>query len=152
MNLNFGDIFFNPVLMCGFWGYLVAQLIKVAADCVQNRRITFRRMVGSGGMPSSHSATVVGAAVAAGMSYGFDSGVFGLAVILSTIVMYDAAGVRRAAGNHARAINDLMERLFDEGETDFEELKELLGHEPMEVFMGALLGLVIAIGCCLWIY
>lgn len=86
------------------------------------------------------------------MSYGFTSGIFGLAVIFSMIVMYDAAGVRRAAGEQAKVLNDLIDKLFSEEQVDFKELKELLGHQPAEVFAGAVLGIFIGIGCCLWIY
>ena len=123
-----------------FISWVTAQALKFFFDLISTRQIDFRRLVGSGGMPSSHSALVVSLATVIGISEGVESAAFGLATAFALVVMYDAAGVRRAAGKQATILN----RMFHHGKGEFhldEELKELIGHTPVEVIAGALLGL-----------
>lgn len=111
---------------------------------IKERRFTFTFLVSSGGIPSSHSATVCALATSIGKSHGYDSVFFAIAFILAFIVMYDATGVRRETGEQAKILNKIM-RDLDEGNTDDmqKELKELIGHTPIQVFAGAILGIAI---------
>lgn len=112
---------------------------------VTDRRIDFSRFVGSGGMPSSHSSFVTGLATSIGIVSGFSSAEFSISAVLALIVMYDAAGVRRAAGEQAKILNQLVEELWNQDFKSSEvHLKELLGHTPIQVFAGAVLGISIA--------
>jgi len=123
-----------------FIAWITAQALKFLFDFVSSRKIDFRRLVGSGGMPSSHSSLVVSLATVVGVSEGVESAAFGLATAFALVVMYDAAGVRRATGKQAKVLN----RMFNHDKSEFhfeEELKELIGHTPFEVIAGALLGL-----------
>jgi acid phosphatase family membrane protein YuiD len=133
----------NTPLLCAVMAWLTAQLMKFIIVIIRERRINLVVLVQSGGMPSSHSATVCALAMSIGFQQGFGSPEFAIAAILSFIVMYDAAGVRRAAGEQAKRINMLTQDLED-FEDDMEaQLKELLGHTPPEVFGGAVLGVLI---------
>lgn len=138
------DILANTALWTAILGWFSAQVIKFVLVLVTTRSLDFKRLIGSGGMPSSHSAIVSSLAVSVGLINGFSSVEFAICTILAFVVMYDASGVRRAAGQHARILNDLIK-----GRNDFETsgklLKELLGHSPVEVFAGALLGILIAV-------
>ncbi len=137
-------IFKYQYLTIPFVAWAFAQALKFAIDYLVNRDIDWRRLLGSGGMPSSHSAFVISLAAVAGMDLGFDSPLFGITIAFALVVMYDAAGVRRAAGKQARVLN----RMFHHTEGKFrldEELKELIGHTPVEVIAGAFLGLAIAV-------
>ena len=126
--------------------WFVAQVIKVITVLIAEKKFDFSRFVGSGGMPSSHSAFVTSLAVAIGFSSGFSSELFSVAAVLALIVMYDAAGVRRAAGEQAKILNILIEEWGRQNYKNTEvRLKELLGHTPMQVIAGALLGTAIAI-------
>lgn len=122
--------------------WAIAQILKIILTSLQYGRIDLTRAYGAGGMPSSHSALVTALAVSLGKLYGFDSGVFAVSIVTGLIVMYDAAGVRRAAGMQAEAINFLFHM---NGMKREEQLKVLLGHTPFQVFAGA--GLGIALGC-----
>lgn len=126
--------------------WFVAQVIKVITVLIIEKKFDFSRFVGSGGMPSSHSAFVTSLAVAIGFSSGFSSELFSIAAVLALVVMYDAAGVRRAAGEQAKILNILIEEWGSQNYKNTEvRLKELLGHTPMQVIAGALLGMAIAI-------
>ena len=132
----------NLPLISAVTATLAAQVLKVILVLLTERRWAFDRMLETGGMPSSHSATVTALAVTIGMVQGFDSTIFALAIVFAGIVMYDASGIRRAAGMHAQLINDLVQELahlFDEG---FQPtaLKTLLGHTYPQVVVGSLLG------------
>ena len=144
--MRFGMLTSNPVIDCGLLAWFLAQLIKVILDAVLLRKIDVRRFVSSGGMPSSHSALVVAAAAAIGKLYGVQTPDFALAAILSAVVMYDACNVRRSAGDTARLVNKLLqhvEKLTAEDLAD--NLREVMGHTPLQVLMGALLGLGIGL-------
>ena len=112
---------------------------------MREKRFNFKWFVGSGGMPSSHAALVVGATTSIGFYQGFDSGLFALAFAFSVITMFDAQGVRRHSGKQAEALNKIMEDFSAHKGLKEERLKELFGHSPNEVFVGAFLGVVIAI-------
>ncbi|MBR4723857.1 MAG: divergent PAP2 family protein [Clostridia bacterium] len=136
----------ESVLVTSVISWFAAQVIKVITSLVQNKRFDFRRFVGSGGMPSSHASFVTSLAAAVGLEEGFGGTEFAICAVFALVVMYDAAGVRRAAGQQARILNKLMEKWekSDFSDTD-KHLKELLGHTPKEVFVGALLGITIAV-------
>ncbi len=132
----------NLPLISAVTATLAAQVLKVILVLLTERRWAFDRMLETGGMPSSHSATVTALAITIGMVEGFDSTIFALAIVFAGIVMYDASGIRRAAGMHAQLINDLVQELahlFDEG---FQPtaLKTLLGHTYPQVIVGSMLG------------
>lgn len=135
----------ESVLVTCILAWFIAQLLKVIHTIVKNKRIDFRRFVGSGGMPSSHSSFVTSLATAVGLENGFYGSEFAMAAVFAMVVMYDAAGVRRAAGQQAKILNQIVEEWerADFAKTD-KRLKELLGHTPKEVFAGALLGILIA--------
>ncbi len=119
--------------------WLIAQVIKVVNDLIVYRKLNMRRLWGSGGMPSSHAATVMSLTTVVGIVNGWDSAIFAVSFVFAIVVMYDAAGVRRAAGKQAKVLNQMIE---EKGMHMKERLTELLGHTPFEVFMGALLGIV----------
>jgi len=135
----------NVIVTC-ILAWFIAQLIKVILTLIIEKRIDFRRFVGSGGFPSSHASFVTSLATAVGLVNGFNGSEFAISVVLALVVMYDAAGVRRAAGQQARILNKIVEEfdIKDLAKTD-KRLKELLGHTPKEVFAGAILGIVIAL-------
>jgi len=133
----------NTPLVAAFTATLIAQLFKLSLVLATERRWAPERLLETGGMPSSHSAAVAALATSLGMIYGLGHPYFAIAVVFATIVMYDATGIRRAAGEHAELLNDLVEELshlFDEGFQP-RALKTLLGHTYPQVLVGALLGL-----------
>ncbi len=136
--------FTNYLLVCAFAGWFTAQFIKCARYIIKKRSFDFRLIMSSGGMPSSHSATVCALVTATVKVSGTKSVEFALAFILAFIVMYDAAGVRRAAGEQAKVLNRMAKELSD-GDTRYldKNLKELIGHTPLQVMMGAILGFAI---------
>lgn len=132
----------NKVLIASLLGWFVAQVLKVIYILITEKRLDIKRMTESGGMPSSHSAFVTAMAMSVGFSEGFGTPSFAMAFVLAFIVMYDASGVRRAAGEHAKIINDLQEQLLEGAPT---YLKELLGHTRIEVIVGSILGFIISL-------
>lgn len=140
-----GEFRYNQVFWVSFAAWFIAQTLKGLLSFAKTRKVDFRRFVGAGGMPSSHSAFVCSLAYCIGETEGWSSGVTALAIVFAFIVMYDAAGVRLAASRQAASLNKLMDELFEEGEFHQERLKEFLGHTPVEVFCGALLGIFIAL-------
>ncbi len=137
-------IFQYKFLLIPTLAWMIAQFLKVLFELIKNKKIDISRLVGSGGMPSSHSALVVSLATLIGIVEGIDSAFFGIATVFALVVMYDAAGVRRAAGKQAKVLN----RLFNHEKGEYcldEELKEFIGHTPIEVFAGAFLGIVVSI-------
>ncbi len=144
--VGFLNIFENSILWTAIIGWFTAQVLKVIFVCIKHKRLDFRRFVGSGGMPSSHSSTVMALSTATGLTEGFSSTVFAVSLVLAMVVMYDAAGVRRAAGQQAKILNKIVDDWGKASPADTEKkLKELLGHTPVEVFAGAILGIVIAL-------
>ena len=161
------ELFFNAPFAAAVASWLLAQIIKNLMYLFRYKKLSFERFWGAGGMPSSHSAAVCALAAAAGKAEGFNSAVFSVAAILALVVMYDASGVRRAAGMHAREINRIkaivnkLDKMDSEinnsvasetGEVSKEnleekmaQLKEFLGHSPLEVCLGAALGVAVGI-------
>ena len=134
----------NRVIQSAVIAWAAAQAIKVILTLAISKRFDSSRVLGSGGMPSSHSAMVCAMVTAIGFHEGVASPVFALAVCFAGVVMYDAAGVRRSAGKNAAMINKLIEDLSKDGFVLSEErLKELVGHTPIQVFAGALLGILV---------
>ncbi len=130
--------------------WVIAQGFKVLIYYVRHRKINFRLFVGTGGMPSSHSALVCSLATAIGLETGWDSPVFLLSVGMALIIMSDAAGVRRAVGQQAQILNEIMDDLNSSRPVPDKKLKELLGHTPVQVFMGALLGIIVVLVMYHW--
>ncbi|WP_058485270.1 divergent PAP2 family protein [Defluviitalea phaphyphila] len=138
-------IFRNDILKVSILAWFIAQMLKMIIVLIQSKKIDFSRLIGAGGMPSSHSAFVMSMCIAVGEKVGYESPLFGVSLVIGLIVMYDAAGVRRAAGKQAAVLNKII-REIEHSEFHFEErLKELLGHTPIEVLAGALLGIIIAL-------
>ena len=146
MNI-WNELLSNQVLVSAVVGWTVAQVLKTMIDFALNRSINWERMVGSGGMPSSHSATVCGLTTAAAIRYGVGSFEFAVCFVLSMVVMYDATGVRRETGKQAKLLNSiLMENpLKLNAEVLQEKLKEYVGHTPLQVLAGAILGIGLAL-------
>lgn len=139
----FNEITHNRCIYIPFILWFLIQTFKVLTELIVNKRLDVKRIIGAGGMPSSHSAVVCSLATCIGKQYGFDSGIFAIAMVMAFIVMYDAAGVRRAAGKQARILNKILET---PGLTTLEvqeKLVEVLGHTPIQVFVGAILGIVV---------
>ena len=137
------EILSNRIVQGGFLAWAIAQALKVILTLIISKKFDSTRMWGSGGMPSSHSSTTCALMMMIGFSEGFDSAVFALAFAFSAIVMYDAAGVRRSTGKNAAVLNRLIDDLYKDGSFDEEHLKELVGHTPIQVLAGAVLGIII---------
>ena len=138
------ELLTNHLLINAMVAWAVAQVLKTIIYAATNRTLEWERLFGDGGMPSGHSATVTSLAVTAGLEYGLGSAPFALAATLAIIVMHDAMSVRLEAGKHAKALNELLELLSSDLENEV-KLKELLGHTPMQVVVGATLGLCVAL-------
>lgn len=141
----FTDIINNHVLVNTGIAWVTAQSIKIFLIYLKKKTLNFSLLMSPGGMPSTHTTIVVTVAATIGRDLGWHSPFFGLAVAFAIIVMYDAAGVRRAVGKQAEIVNQLVDDLYQSGELSRERLKELLGHKPIEVFAGALLGIALAL-------
>ena len=135
----------NKYIVVPFLLWFFIQLFKFLYDLITTKKINFKRILGAGGMPSSHSAVVVGLATLIGKGEGVDSPIFALSMVLAFVVMYDAAGVRRAAGKQAELLNKLIETPGLSGMQVSEKLVEVLGHTPFQVLVGALIGFVVGI-------
>ncbi|MEO0223961.1 MAG: divergent PAP2 family protein [candidate division WOR-3 bacterium] len=134
----------NKVLLTAIIGSLSAQILKLIINYINYKKLDFRILFSTGGMPSSHSASVMSLSMAVGFEEGFKSNLFAICLFFSFIVMYDAAGIRRAAGKQAEILNKIIEDLYAGRKTD-EKLKELLGHTPIEVIIGAIWGIIVAL-------
>ncbi len=142
---DFGDILDNSVLLVAVVACLSAQASKLVIELFKNRKVNLRVLVTTGGMPSAHSALVTSLATGVGQTSGWASPEFAIATIFAIIVMYDAAGVRQAAGKQARILNQMIDELFREHhEFNEDRLKELLGHTPFQVIVGSILGVTIS--------
>jgi len=144
--MNLLDLFQNRALVAGLVAWLLAQIIKMPLNYLYTRKWNWALLLTTGGMPSSHSALMTGTVFAIGLYYGFDNPVFALGVAITMIVTYDAGGVRRQAGIHAQRINVLFGELLQGHPVSEKDLREVLGHTPLEVMGGILLGLVVATG------
>lgn len=137
----------NQLLMSAVTGWVVAQFLKTLIDFALNKNFNAERLVGSGGMPSSHSATVCGMTTAAMLKYGVGSFEFAVSFVVSMVVMYDAIGVRRETGKQAKLLNSILSEnpLKLNAEVLQEKLKEYVGHTPLQVLAGAILGIGLAL-------
>ena len=144
----FSDLFSNSVFVSAACGWLLAQILKTIIHLILNKKFVAERLVGGGGMPSSHSATVCALSTAAYLNYGAGSYEFAIALILSLIVMYDAMGVRRETGIHASVLNEMLQTFEKMGHRELsaeDKLKEFVGHTPLQVLIGAILGVLLAL-------
>ena len=132
-------------LLAPLVAWAIAQAAKVLISSVRQRRLNLRVLAETGGMPSSHAAIVMGLTTAVGKYAGVSSAAFAIALIFSFVVMYDAAGLRRAAGRQAVILNRLVEDLVHMRGIQEQRLRELLGHTPLEVVVGAILGIVVGL-------
>jgi len=139
------NIFNNKFLCVPFCVWLAIQIVKFITDWIVNKKPNFKRLVGAGGMPSSHSAVVATLTTLIGQEYGVESGIFAMSCVFSAIVMYDAAGVRRAAGKQATLLNKLVENATNSGIVVSEKLVEVLGHTPLQVLVGAIIGVLVGL-------
>ena len=144
----FEAVLSNRILITGIIAWAVSQVLKVIVELVVHRSFSFDRLFGDGGIPSSHSATVTSVAIMVGVTCGWASPEFAIAFFLAIIVMHDAMGVRLETGKQAKVINQMLEMFqsLDSSElTPEEKLKELVGHTPIQVFSGFILGIIIAL-------
>lgn len=144
------DVVHNPLMISAALGWFVAQTIKTVLYVIINHEFNPERIFGSGGMPSSHSATVCALTVATAYEYGAKGFELPMAFFFAFIVMYDARGVRRETGEQAKVLNELILQWRDMGKTlatmdPMEQLKEFVGHTPLQVLVGAVLGILIAV-------
>src|SRR5215470_618976 len=144
--MKFVELLHNKALLAGLAGWALAQIIKIPLDYLRTRRWNWALLFTTGGMPSSHSALMTGAVFAIGLYNGFDNPLFALGVAITMIVTYDAANVRRQAGIHAQRINIIFDELLRGHIFSEKDLREVLGHTPLEVAGGILFGLVVATG------
>ncbi|KUO78138.1 MAG: hypothetical protein APF81_05475 [Desulfosporosinus sp. BRH_c37] len=138
-------IFSNTILVSAVTAWAIAQILKVSVSVILLRKLDFQLIFSSGGFPSSHSATVSTLALGIGKYYGWDSPIFAVSAVFGMIVLYDATGVRRAAGKQAEVLNQLIERLYPILNFDQDQLKELIGHTPLEVFGGVIVGIIVGL-------
>ncbi len=139
---NLNQIFTNKCIYIPLILWACIQVFKVLTDLIINKKLNIKRIIGAGGMPSSHSAVVCSLAALIGREYGFGSGIFAVSLIMACVVMYDAAGVRRASGKQARILNKILETPGMSTVEVQEKLIEALGHTPIQVFVGAAIGIV----------
>jgi acid phosphatase family membrane protein YuiD len=135
----------GPYLTPALVAWAIAQVLKVGLTSVRERRLNLRVLAETGGMPSSHAAIVMGLTSAIGRLNGLTSAPFAIALIFSVVVMYDAQGVRRAAGRQAAVLNRLVDDMFSLRQFKDDRLRELLGHTPFEVLVGAALGVAVGL-------
>lgn len=141
----FRVIFHNKILIVTVWAWFIAQSIKLTLGIIINKRFDFRWFIGTGGMPSAHASGASALATAAGISLGFDSPLFALAIMFALVTMFDAQGVRRATGKQAEILNRITEDIYWRGKIQENRLKELIGHTPLQVIVGSLLGIIVAL-------
>ena len=136
----------NKILISSVLGWFIAQILKTLIHLYLNKAFVAERLVGSGGMPSSHSSTVCALATSSGLIYGLSSFEFAVTVMLAIIVMYDAMGVRRETGIQAKVLNEMMDifNSMNKKISTEDKLKELVGHTPLQVLIGAILGIAIS--------
>lgn len=142
---NLQGMLYNKYLYVPLIVWFCVQSFKVIYDLITTKKFNFKRILGAGGMPSSHTAVVTTLATMIGKNEGLDTPIFAMAVIFSLVVMYDAAGVRRAAGKQARLLNKIVETPGLSGVEMQERLVEVLGHTPLQVIVGAIIGIVVGL-------
>ncbi len=150
----FFDLITNRFLITGISSWFVAQVLKTIIHAIINKRLVLERMVGDGGMPSGHSATVTSLAMISGLSFGFDSFQFAVTALLATIVCHDATGVRLETGKQAVLLNELTKAFEALTTKDLPEvkLKEFVGHTPIQVLAGILIGILNGLVMHFWVF
>ena len=143
-----GELFQNRVLMATVAAWIAAQALKTLLAARRNRKFDVRWFLGAGGMPSAHSAGVTALAIAVGLQMGFHTPGFAVATMFALVTMFDAQGVRRAAGRQAMVLNKMIDEVYVSGQFKEEHLKELVGHTPIEVIVGAAIGVGVASWLC----
>ena len=140
-----GEILKNKYIVIPLLLWFCIQIFKVIYDLITTKKFNFKRIMGAGGMPSSHSAVVRSLEKMIGINQGFDSQMFALATIFAFVVMYDAAGIRRAAGKQAHILNMIVNTPGLSGVEVTEKLQEVLGHTPTQVIVGAIIGVIVGL-------
>ena len=144
MHAAFWKVFENVCFWAPFCAWITAQFIKMLCSYTRTRSFDFSYMVSTGGMPSAHTAMITGLAASIGIVHGFNTAIFCVALAIALVVMFDAATVRRASGMQARLLNQMVEELFKQHKFSEKKLAELLGHTRLEVFMGMVVGILVA--------
>ncbi|HOY10900.1 MAG TPA: divergent PAP2 family protein [Candidatus Omnitrophota bacterium] len=139
------EIFRNKILVITLTVWALAQCIKVFLGVIRERRFNFRWFIGTGGMPSSHAAGATALATTIGMERGFDSVIFALSAVFALVTMFDAQGVRRATGQQAEILNRILEDIYWRGKIETNRLVELIGHTPIQVCIGSIIGCLMSI-------
>ncbi|MFA5039421.1 MAG: divergent PAP2 family protein [Candidatus Omnitrophota bacterium] len=135
----------NHILIVTLLAWIIAQTLKVALGVLRSKRFDFRWFIGTGGMPSAHAAGSSALAVVLGLDYGFGSPFFALGAVFALVTMFDAQGVRRSTGKQAGILNRILDDIYWKGKIQEDQLKELIGHTPIEVIMGSIIGILLAI-------
>ncbi len=138
------EIISNQFFAAAAISWFIAQLLKVILTLITDKKFEIGRFWGSGGMPSSHTSSVMGLSTSIGLVEGWNSSYYAIALIFSLIVMYDASGVRRAVGKQASLLNEIVHEFYEHKHIEQDQLKELIGHTPFEVIGGAILGIIVA--------
>lgn len=144
------EIIHNVILIAPITAWLIAQISKTIIHMIFNKQFVAERIIGGGGMPSAHSATVCALATSVAFKCGLSTPFFAICAIFATVTMYDAMGVRRETGRQGEVLNDLIETFKKMGKEvgPDKALKELIGHSPLQVLIGAILGIIVAIIMC----
>ena len=138
-------VLLNHVLMVTFLAWTLTQTLKVTLGVLRTKKFDFRWFIGTGGMPSAHAAGSSALAMIIGLDYGFDTVSFALAAVFAIVTMFDAQGVRRSTGKQAAILNKVLVDIYWKGKIEEARLKELIGHTPIEVLMGSIIGILLAI-------
>lgn len=138
------SVFQNKVFLATLAAWVIAQTIKIVINSAKEKRFNFRWLVSTGGMPSAHSAGVLSLATAVGIQEGFNSTIFIATLIFAVVIAFDAQGVRRATGQQAEILNKILDDIYWRRKIQEDRLKELIGHTPFEVFVGSIIGIIIA--------
>ena len=136
----------NQILSITLIAWAFTQTIKVTLGVIREKKFNFSWFIGTGGMPSSHAAGATAMAISSGLELGFSSPIFALAFVFAMVTMFDAQGVRRAAGEQAKILNKVIDDIYWQGKIGSGQLKELLGHTPFQVLIGSIIGALIALG------
>jgi len=139
------SLFRNKILWVTLLAWFIAQTIKVCLGVIREKRFNFLWFIGTGGMPSSHAAGATALAATCGFNLGFDSPFFALALVFALVTMFDAQGVRRSTGQQAEILNKITDDIYWRGKIEEDRLKELIGHTPVQVLIGAAIGLSISV-------
>jgi acid phosphatase family membrane protein YuiD len=135
----------NKILVVTVGVWVIGQCIKIVTNLLRGKRFNFRWLLGTGGMPSSHAAGVAALATACGLEHGFESGLFALAAVFAMVTMFDAQGVRRSTGEQAEILNRVINDMYWHKRIEMGRIKEFVGHTPIQVFVGTLLGVGLTI-------